>query len=98
MHGLKRREIGQYGASDPSGVSPLGKSDDVDVRLWRSQGGDLLLQPFGESREHGVATGKDDIGVEILTDVDGALVDAVVDQFVNTTRFDVFGNVTGKER
>ena len=76
-HLLEGGEGSQDGASDPDGVLPLGRSDDLDLHGGRSQGGDFLLHTIGDTGVHGGATGKDGVGVEILTDVDVALHDAV---------------------
>jgi len=86
-HLLERGEGGQDGASDPDGVFPLGRSDDLDLHRGRSQGGDLLLHSVGDSRVHGGTAGKDGVGVEILTNVDVAFHDAVVRRLVDTARF-----------
>jgi len=86
-HLLEGGEGGQDGTSDPDGVLPLGRSDDLDLHGGRSQGGDLLLHPVGDSGVHGRASRKDGVGVEIFTDVDVALHDAVVGRLVDTARF-----------
>ena len=65
-HLLECGEGGQDGTSDPDGVLPLGRSDDLDLHGGRSQGGDLLLHTIGDTGVHGGATGKDGVGVEIL--------------------------------
>merc|ERR1712136_48554 len=76
-HLLEGGEGSQDGATDPDGVLPLGRSDDLDLHGGRSQGGDLLLHTIGDTGVHGGAAGEDGVGVEILTDVDVALHDAV---------------------
>jgi len=76
-HLLEGGKRSQDGATDPDGVLPLGRSDDLDLHGGRSQGGDLLLHTIGDTGVHGGATGEDGVGVEILTDVDVALHDAV---------------------
>ena len=65
-HLLEGGEGGQDGATDPDGVLPLGRSDDLDLHGGRSQGGDLLLHTIGDTGVHGGATGEDGVGVEIL--------------------------------
>merc|ERR1719383_454651 len=76
-HLLDGGEGSQDGASDPDGVLSLGRSDDLYLHGGRSQGGDLLLHTIGDTGVHGGATGEDGVGVEILTDVDVALHDAI---------------------
>jgi len=84
---LEGGEGGQDGATDPDGVLPLGRSDDLDLHGGRSQGGDFLLHTIGDAGVHGGAAGKHGVGVEILTDVDVALHDAVVRRLVDAARF-----------
>ena len=76
-HLLEGGERSQDGASDPDGVLPLGGSDDLDLDGGGGQGGDLLLHTVGDTGVHGGAAGEDGVGVEVLTDVDVALHDAV---------------------
>ena len=42
-HLLEGGEGGQDGATDPDGVFPLGRSDDLDLHGGWGQGGDLFL-------------------------------------------------------
>merc|ERR1719435_316426 len=86
-HLLEGGEGSQDGASDPDGVLPLGRSDDLDLHGGRSQSGDLLLHTIGDTGVHGRATGQDRVGVEILTDVNVALHDRVVGSLVNADGF-----------
>ena len=82
-HLLEGGEGSQDGASDPDGVLPLGRSDDLDLHRGGGEGGDLLLHSGGDARVHGGAAGKDGVGVEVLTDVDVALHDAVIRRLVD---------------
>ena len=66
-HLLEGGKGGQDGASDPDGVLPLGRSDDLNLHGGRSQGGDLLLHTIGDTGVHGSATGENGVGIEILT-------------------------------
>jgi len=86
-HLLECGKGGQDGASDPDGVLSLGRSDDLDLHRGWSQGGDLLLHSVGDSWVHGGTSGKDGVGVQIFTDIDVALHDAVVGGLVDTARF-----------
>ena len=85
-HLLEGGEGSQDGATDPYGVFPLGRSDDLDLHGAGGQGGDLLLHSVGNTGEHGGASGQDSVGVQILTDVDVALHDGVVGGLVDTGR------------
>merc|ERR1739838_1030118 len=82
-HLLEGGEGSQDGASDPDGVFPLGRSDDLDLHGGRGQGGDLFLHTIGDTGIHGGASGENGVGVEIFTDVDVALHDGVEASFVN---------------
>merc|ERR1712179_400713 len=70
-HLLEGREGSQDGASDPDGVLSLGRS------------GDLLLHTIGDTGVHGGATGKDRVGVKILTKINVGLHDGVEAAFVD---------------
>merc|ERR1712002_1370167 len=76
-HLLEGGEGSQDGATDPDGVLPLGRSDDLDLHGGRSHAGDFLLHAVSNTGVHGGTAGKDGIGVEILTDIDVALHDGV---------------------
>merc|ERR1712179_624728 len=82
-HLLEGREGSQDGSSDPDGVLSLGRRDDLDLHGGRSQGGDLLLHTIGDTGVHGGATGKDRVGVKILTKINVGLHDGVEAAFVD---------------
>ena len=86
-HLLEGGQRGQDGATDPDGVFTLRGSDDLDLDGGWGQGGDFLLHTISNTGVHGGAAGEDSVGVQILTDVDVALHDRVVDGFVDTARF-----------
>ena len=65
-HLLEGGQRSQDGSSDPDGVFPLGRSDDLDLHGGRSQGGDLLLHTIGDTGVHGRTTREDSVGIEIL--------------------------------
>ena len=48
-HLLEGRERGKDGSSDPDGVLPLGRSDNLDLHGGGSKGGDLLLHAVSDS-------------------------------------------------
>merc|ERR1719278_1884642 len=84
-HLLEGGEGSQDGASDPDGVLPLWRSDDLDLHGGGSQGSDLLLHSVGNSGVHGGATRADSVGVQVLPDIDVALHDGVVGGVVDAT-------------
>jgi len=82
-HFLEGGERSQDGATDPDGVFPLGRSDDLDLHGGRSHAGDLFLHTIGDTGVHGGTTRQDGVGVEILTDIDVALHDGVEGSLMN---------------
>jgi len=86
-HLLEGRQGSQDGATDPYGVFALWGSNDLDLDGGWGQGGDFLLHTIGNTGVHGGATRHDNVGIQILTDIDIALHDRVVDGLVDTARF-----------
>lgn len=86
-HLLEGGQGGKDGATDPYGVLPLRGSDDLDLDGGGSEGGDFLLHSVSNTRVHCGTSGQDSVGVQVLTDVNIALHDGVVDGFVDTARF-----------
>ena len=86
-HLLEGGEGGQDGATDPDGVFALWWGNDLDLDGGWGKGGDFLLHAIGNTGVHGGATGHDNVGVQVLTDINIALHDGVVDGFVDTARF-----------
>jgi len=85
-HLLEGGQGGQDGPTDPDGVFTLGGSNDLDLDCGWSQGSDFLLHPVSNTRVHGGTSGQDSVGVQVLTDVDVALHDGVVDGLVDSAR------------
>merc|ERR1719355_447637 len=83
-HLLEGGEGSQDGATDPDGVFPLRRSNDLNLDGGGSQGGDLLLHPVSNTRVHGGATRHDGVGIEVLPDVNIALHDGVVGGLMDT--------------
>jgi hypothetical protein len=83
-HLLEGGERGQDGSTDPDGVFTFWWSDDLDLDGGWSQSGDFLLHAISNTWVHGGTTGEDGVGVQVLTDVNIALHDGVVDGLVNT--------------
>merc|ERR1719192_1386759 len=80
-HLLEGGEGGQDGATDPDGVLPLRRSNNLDG--GGSQGSDLLLHTVSNTGAHGGATRHDGVGVQVLPDVNVALHDGVVGGLVD---------------
>ena len=86
-HGLKGRQRGQNGATDPHRVLALWRSNDLDLHGAGRQRGDLLLHAVRDARVHGGAARQHRVGVQVLSDVDVALHDRVVGGLVDARRF-----------
>merc|ERR1711977_404684 len=86
-HLLEGGQGSQDGSSDPDGVLPLGRSDDLDLDGGGSEGGDLLLHTIGNTGVHGGASGHDGVGVKVLPDVHVALHDGVEGGLVDAAGF-----------
>jgi len=84
-HLLEGGEGGQDGSSDPDGVLPFWRSNNLNLHCAGGQGGDLLLHPVGDTGVHGGSSGQDSVGVQVLTDINIALHDGVVGGLVDTT-------------
>jgi len=86
-HLLEGGQRSKDGATDPDGVFTLRRGNDLDLDGGGGKGGDFLLHTIGNTGVHGGSAGEDSVGVQILTDVDVALHDRVVDGLVDTARF-----------
>merc|ERR1712095_169470 len=86
-HLLEGGEGSQDGATDPDGVFPLRRSNDLDLNGGWSQGSDLLLHSVSNTRVHGGASGHDSVGIQVLPDVNIALHDGVVGGLMDTAGF-----------
>lgn len=74
---LKLGETGENGASDPDAELPLWGVDDSDFDCAGRQGGDFLEKTVLHADEHHIASAEHYIAVEVLSDVQVALHDAL---------------------
>jgi len=86
-HLLEGGQRSQDGTSDPDGVLSLRWSNDLDLNGGWSQGSDFLLHSVSNTRVHSGTTRQDSVGIQVLTDVDVALHDGVVDGLVDSAGF-----------
>jgi hypothetical protein len=77
---LEGGEGGEDGTTDPDGVLAFRGSDDAGFETSGAGGDEFLGEAFGHAGEHGGTTGEDNVGEEILTDVDVALADGLGDE------------------
>merc|ERR1712243_22183 len=87
IHMLEGGERSKDGSSNPDRVLPLWWSNDLDLHGGRSKGGDFLLHTVSNTRVHGGATRKHNVGIEILTDVNITLHYGVVGGFMYSCSF-----------
>merc|ERR1712061_147547 len=83
-HLLEGGQGSKDGATDPDGVLPLRRSNNLDLNGGGSEGSDLLLHPVSNTRVHGGAARHDSVGIEVLPDVNIALHDGVVGGLMDT--------------
>merc|ERR1719410_604191 len=86
-HLLEGGQRSKDGSSDPDGVLPLWWSDDLNLDGGWGKSGDLLLHSVSNTGVHGGASRQDGVGVQVLSDVNIALHDGVVDSLVNSAGF-----------
>merc|ERR1711931_252413 len=86
-HLLEGGEGRQDGASDPDGVFPFWRSNDLDLNGGWGKSGDFLLHTVSNTRVHGGASGHDGVSVQVLPDVNIALHDGVVGGLVDSAGF-----------
>jgi len=85
-HLLEGGKGGEDRSSDPNGVLALRWSNDLDLHRAGGHRRDLLLHAISDTGEHGRASGHDVVGVQILTNIDITLHDAVERCLVDTSR------------
>merc|ERR1719427_2472042 len=75
------------GATDPDGVLTLRGSNNLDLDGGWSQCSNLLLHAVSNTSIHGGTTRHDNVGQQVLPDVNVALHDGGVDDLMDTNRF-----------
>ena len=75
---LERRERSKNGTTDPDRVLALRGCHDLDLHARGSESSQLLLHTISDTREHRGTTRKDNVAVQITTDIEISLVDRVV--------------------
>jgi hypothetical protein len=73
------------GTTDPDRVLAFRRSNNLDLHGAWCQGGKFLLHTISDTGVHGGTTRHDDIGVQVLTDINIALHDGVVSGLMNTS-------------
>jgi len=86
-HLLESGQGRQNRPTNPNGVFPLRGGNNFDLHGRRGEVDQLLLHTVGNTGEHSGTSGKDDVTIEILTDVDITFHDGVIGTFMDTRRF-----------
>lgn len=73
--------------SDPNKEFSLSRGDNLDFHGWWSQSSDFFAESLGNSGIHGCSTTHNDVAVEILSDIDVALEDWLIRNFVESWHF-----------
>merc|ERR1719369_1300212 len=86
-HGLEGGQRCDNGATDPDGVFALRGSNDLDLQGGCGGISDFLLDTVSNTGVHGGTTRQDDVGEEILSDVNIAGLDTVAEGLVDANGF-----------
>merc|ERR1712187_625423 len=86
-HLLESGQGTQNGSTSPDGVLSLWWSDHLDLHCGRSQGRQFLGHALTDASKHGGSTGKNDIAVEVLADVNVTFHDGLEGCVVNSAGF-----------
>ena len=86
-HGLEGGKGAEDGSSDPDQEFPLSRGNNLDLHGGGGKGGDFLAETLGNAGVHGGSTTHDDVAIEVLSDVDVALEDGLVGDFVEAGHF-----------
>lgn len=86
-HGLESGEGTEDGASDPDQKFTFSRSYYLDFHGWRSKSSHFLAETFWNTRVHSCTTAHYDVAIKVLADVDIALQNGVVGDFVEAGHF-----------
>jgi hypothetical protein len=95
--GFEGGKGGEGRSTGPDGVVSVSGGDDLDhVLLW-AEGIELLFKSIWESRVEGGSSGEDDVLVEVLSDIEIALLDGAETHLMHTESFISFLDETWVE-
>ena len=83
-HSLEGWQWAEDRSSDPDQEFPLSRSNDLDLHGWWSKGSHFFAETFWDSWVHGCSTTHDDVAIKVFSDVNVALEDWLVGDFVET--------------
>merc|ERR1711941_85431 len=86
-HLLESGEGSKDRSTNPDRVFSLWRSDDLDLHGRWSKSNQFLVHSFSNTREHSGSSGKNNVSVQVLSDINIAFHDGVVSGFMNSSRF-----------
>jgi len=95
--GLEGGEGAESGTTGPDGEVSIGRGDDGDTILLGALGRELLLESIGETGIESGTTGEDDVGVEVRSNIEIALLDGLVGELMHTLVFGTLLHNIGAE-
>ena len=86
-HGLEGREGTEDRTSDPDEEFSLSRGNNLDFHGWGSQSSDFFAESLGNSGVHSCSTTHNDVAIEIFSNVNIALKDRLIRNFVESGHF-----------
>lgn len=86
-HSLEGWEWTKDWSSDPDQELSLSRCNYLNLHCWRSQSSHLFAQTFRNTWEHSGSTTHNDIAVKIFSDINIALEDWMIGDFMETWHF-----------
>ena len=86
-HSLEGRQGAKNGATNPDEELPFSRSYNLDFHGGGGQSSHLFIQTLRDARVHSSATAHHNVAVEVFSDVDVALKNGVVCDFVEPWNF-----------
>jgi len=86
-HAGEGGQWGQSGSSSPDGESSVWAGNNLDVDWFRCSGFDFLKKSFTDSFEHGGSSWKNDVQIEVSSDINIAFLDGFVGQVLDGVEF-----------
>merc|ERR1712028_97961 len=87
-HTLESGQRCKNGSSNPHRIFTFWRSHNLDLDRSRSQGSHFLRHAFTDSREHSGSSRKNNIGIQILSDINITLHDGLESAVSNTVHFE----------
>ena len=86
-HSLECRKGWKDWTSDPDQELSFSRGNNLDLHGWRSKGSHLFAETFRNARVHGGSSRHDNVAIEIFSNIDIALKDGLVSDFMESGHF-----------